>query len=333
MLHDKIASYIDKHDLIDADSTVIVGLSGGADSVALLYFLNTLRPRYNLKLIAAHLDHQWRANSSDDAVFCQSLAEKLGIEFVARTVSDLLLIQKISIRKTSSKEEQGRNLRRAFFEDIAQTYNAKTIALGHHADDQQETFFLRLIRGASVAGLAAMKPKNGLYIRPLLECSKSELIEYLNQRRQSHCEDSTNNDTNYLRNAIRHKVIPAFELSDHRFHGTFKKTLQSLQETDKYLEKIVNEHLAKIAHSSNGTIVLHGEELLKIDAFLHPRILVAWLSNTGVPYTPSTAFFNELMRFIRNSGKKHLINGSWGLKKVGPFITIERFKKNVDEIS
>ena len=330
-LLEKVRSYSENHTLIEPGSKILVGLSGGADSVALLYLLNALAPGYNLSLVAAHFDHQWRENSAADKEFCHALARQLNIEFVAQTASVYLSEKKQSHSPNGSQEELGRTLRRAFFEEYAHFYGAHAIALGHHEDDQQETFFLRLIRGASIAGLAAMKPKNGRYIRPLLSCTKAELIEYLKQQGLTHREDPTNNDTKYLRNAIRHIVIPAFQQSDPRFTTTFRNTLHSVQETDRYLAKVVDELFTKIASTSENTILLHHEEFLKVDEFLHPRILVAWLSQAKVPYTPSTAFFDELTRFIKNSGKKHQLHPSWSLVKKGPYLAIENQTTQIKE--
>ena len=324
-LLDKVVLYSEKYSLIEPGSKILVGLSGGPDSVALLALLSTLASRYDLFLIAAHFDHQWRENSAEDKEFCQTLARKLHIEFVSQTASEHAMKKKEdSYSYNGSQEELGRILRRSFFEECVQLYGAHAIALGHHEDDQQETFFLRMIRGASVAGLAAMKPKNACYIRPLLSCTKAELIEYLNQQGLTYREDPTNNDTKYLRNAIRHNVIPAFQQSDPRFNTTFRNTLHSVQETDIYLAKVVDELFTKIVHTSQEATLLHREEFLKIDEFLHPRILVAWLTLAKVPYTPSTAFFDELTRFMKNSGKKHQPHPSWSLVKKGPYLGIER---------
>ncbi len=163
-----IQAYNEKKGLIHDGARIIIGLSGGPDSVFLLHALAQLRTTRKLFLVAAHLDHEWRTESAQDMQFCKTLAESYAIPFVAKKISQLSL----SYKSNGSKEEYGRKARRFFFESLAQEYNADAIALAHHADDQQETFFIRLMRGATVSGLYGMKPKDGLYIRPLLSIKK-----------------------------------------------------------------------------------------------------------------------------------------------------------------
>ena len=145
--------------LIPNHSTLIIGLSGGPDSVYLLHQLVFLQKEKNLTLIAAHLDHEWRKDSSKDTNFCQQLCTPMPVTFICKKASELGL----SLDYKGSQEEIGRKLRRYFFEQLAQKYKATAIVLGHHADDQIETFFIRLIRGSTIYGLSSMKEKEGLY--------------------------------------------------------------------------------------------------------------------------------------------------------------------------
>src|SRR3990172_2797015 len=127
-------------------------------------------------------------------------------------------------------------MRRFFFESLVKEYNATSIALGHHADDQMETFFMRLIRGAQISGLIGMKPKNKLYIRPLLSISKAEIVNYLDENNISYMIDSTNQSDAFLRNRIRNAAIPTLKQADPRFENQFQRTLGNLQETESFLE-------------------------------------------------------------------------------------------------
>ena len=179
----KVRKFIEKHRIIEPNSTIVVGLSGGPDSVCLLHVLRQLQEEYGLVLIAAHLDHEWRNNSKEDARFCKQYAESLGIHFVEAKASEIVGVRKYN----GSKEELGRRLRRSFFESVMQKNNGHSIALGHHANDQQETFFLRMMRGASIAGLSGMKPKERGYLRPLLGCHKHEILEYSGRTRARVC--------------------------------------------------------------------------------------------------------------------------------------------------
>ncbi len=310
----KILSYINKHALIKPNATIVVGLSGGPDSVCLLHALKKLQPKFNLILIAAHLDHEWRVNSADDVLFCKEFAQSLGIEFTQSKASQIDTQKKYN----GSQEEQGRLLRRAFFKSVADQYKADSIALGHHQDDQQETFLLRLIRGASIAGLAGMKPQDKEYIRPLLGLYKKDIHEYLESNNLTYMHDSTNESDAFLRNALRLKVLPALKLCDRRFDKNFEKTHAHVQETDAFIARLVQKVFEDLAKTKDGEIWIDIQKLLATDPFLHHSLLLTWLCAAQVPFTPSTGFFEEIIRFLKNSGSQHQPEKTWKIvKKVG----------------
>jgi tRNA(Ile)-lysidine synthase len=311
-----VDDFIKEHDLITPKSTVIVGLSGGPDSVCLLSILKKLEYSYGLTIIAAHLDHGWRVQSEQDAVFCKELAGNLGVQFIQSHAERI----KSTKPYNGSKEEQGRILRRQFFESLAIEVNANAIALGHHQNDQQETFFMRMIRGASISGLASMRPKHGLYIRPLLPIHKQEILAYLASENLGYIIDETNDDTSFLRNAIRHQVLPALRSCDSRFDKNFAKSLSHIQEAELFLERLSNEIYSSVSKENGLNIV----EFLSIDSYLQHRVLLTWLCEAQVPFTPSTAFFNEIVRFFRNNGNKHHLAPSWNIVKNGAFAEITK---------
>ncbi len=314
-----ITAHIDKHNLLKPHTTVVVGLSGGPDSVCLLHILFTLKDQYHLKLIAAHLDHEWRKESHEDALFCADFAEQLGIPFVSTKASSITL-EKVP---QGSQEELGRMLRRCFLESVAQEYGAQAIALGHHYDDQQETFFIRFIRGASIAGLASMRPKAGMYIRPLLSVTKAQILEYLKEHNLAYKEDYTNMLESYLRNRIRHILLPALRQCDKRFDTTFLSTLKNIQETDDFLENCAQKAFDTMAHMREGRLWLDKEKFFSFDPFLYPRILVLWLCRANVPFTPTNPFFNEIIRFLHRPGPgSHRMHPTWSLVKDKQFISI-----------
>ena len=207
--------------LLTPNTTIIVGFSGGPDSVCLLHLLSLLQEKMNLKLIAAHLDHSWRKESQDDALWCQQFCQKLGIEYASTTSTKLNFEPKYN----GSKEDLGRKLRRHFFEYLAAKYNAQTIALAHHADDQIETFFIRLLRGSSIPGLSGMSMQDGLYFRPLLQFTKSDILMYLKKNKLNYLLDSTNSQKNFLSNRIRLDLLPILSTIDSRWQTTIPNTV------------------------------------------------------------------------------------------------------------
>jgi tRNA(Ile)-lysidine synthase len=191
---------------IGADSSILLGLSGGADSVALLDVLLELRSELGFTLAAAHLNHQIRAAEAErDEAFVRELCRRLDVSLIVQRADGLDLA-------AGNLEERARDARHAFLERAAYTCGANYIALAHHADDQAETVLMRLLRGAGVAGLAAMAERGpGRIIRPMLAVPRGEILNYVGERRLEFVEDSSNASLSILRNRIRHELLPMLE--------------------------------------------------------------------------------------------------------------------------
>lgn len=304
----KINFFCSKHHLLPQDSIIIVGLSGGPDSVFLLHFLQSICFQNNLTLIAAHLDHGWRSESGQDLLFCKKMSESFDIPFVSMHLQDLPEYKKYN----GSAEEFARNKRRQFFELIRTQYNANYIALAHHANDQQETFFIRLLRGSSLTGIVGMQPKNGYYIRPLLCTLKKDIIDYLDTHTIPYLKDSTNTSDNFLRNRIRNHAIPALQKCDSRFDTNFERTLALLQETEQFIDSLSHKAFETISIVESGHRLLNIEKLCTLDPVLCNRVLILWLISYNVPFTPSSSFFEEMIRFLGQKGNRsHQLHPLW----------------------
>jgi tRNA(Ile)-lysidine synthase len=311
-IHKKIEHFITKHTLIERDQKIIIGLSGGPDSVFLLYALVSLQKKYNLTLIAAHLNHEWRLESNHEEQSCRELAEQLDIPFVSAKLSEL----SSDICYNGSKEEYARNMRRYFFEKVLQEHSAHRIALGHHAQDQQETFFIRLIRGTSLAGLTAINPQHDYYIRPLLETNKHDILNWLNEHNIAYALDASNDSQQYLRNRIRSAVLPALRECDSRFEVNFLTTLDRLKTTELFLERLTTEAFAKISSIENKVRIINIPLMLDTDKALHQRIIIHWLITENVPFPPTQAFLDEIIRFLESpQGGVHAIHAQWSIVK------------------
>jgi len=287
--------------------TIVIGLSGGPDSVALLHLLNVYQKDFNYTLIAAHLDHQWRANSGQDALFCENLCSELGIKLVTGKGNDFKLEQPYN----GSQEELGRNLRRAFLEQVVQNYHAKYIMLAHHLDDQIETFLIRLIRGTSLSGLGCMQEHNEPYLRPLLNFTKDQILNYLTQHNLNYVIDQTNDSPVYLRNRIR-KLVPELENIDPRFKNNFASSLTKIQEANSFINKLVLEKLNQININHNLELNL----FKSLDFFLQKEILLHWLYAHQVKFAISESLIDEILRFLLSPrGGKHQINPDFAISK------------------
>lgn len=288
---------------------IIVGLSGGPDSVALLHLLAHYQNLFKYQLIAAHLDHEWRQNSHQDVLFCKNLCEKLNIELVCKKASELPDFK--TIQTNGSKEALGRNLRRALFKEIINNFQASYIALGHHLDDQIETFFIRLIRGSALCGLGCMQTKNGLYIRPLLNISKSQILEYLNQHNLDYVIDSTNESDLFLRNKIR-KLLPEIHELDARFKPNLVKTISKIQQTNHFIINLAQTELNKMIINHQLDLKLFN----KLDPFLQNEVLLQWLYQNQVKFTQTGNFIAEILRFFKTPhGGTHQTSLTWQITK------------------
>lgn len=219
---------------------VIVALSGGADSVCLFDVLYELKSYLGVELAAAHFNHKLRGDSSDrDELFAKKLAEDKGVQFFVGR-GDVL---KKAKRGGISIEMAGRTLRYEFFEKLAKKLKTNKVgtvkvALGHNANDQAETVLMRLLRGAGPRGLAGIPPTRGIFIRPLIEIPRGEIIGYLKAKKLSWVEDETNFSDDYLRNKIRHEVMRELEKNfNPNLVQTIVRTANACRDMVEFLEE------------------------------------------------------------------------------------------------
>lgn len=304
----KLDTCIKENTLLSAKSTIIVGLSGGPDSVFLLHLLKGYQKAYDLSLIAAHLDHEWRPESQDDAAFCLELAQSLKIPCIVEKLSNV----SVPLNYNGSQEAWARSARQHFFSLLQKKYAADCIALGHHADDQLENFFIRLIRGTTLAGLGGMKIKNGPYIRPLLLIKKTEILTYLNANALAYRLDLSNHSDAFLRNRLRNQVIPALKKCDERLEKNFLRTIASLQETDSFITNYSKKLYETISNKQENGRSLPRKAFLDIEPFLQNHLITHWLIDHKLPFLLQQSFIEEIKKFFHSQhAKKHTLHTRW----------------------
>lgn len=297
--------------IIPHNSKLIIGLSGGPDSVFLLHQLAQLQKELRLELIAAHLNHGWRQEAARDEQFCRELAAQHNIPFIAAHASEFP-----EIKENGSQEALGRNLRRAFFKKISQEHGNALVALAHHQDDQIETFFIRLCRGAGLQGLRGMKPHDGIYIRPLLNMTKAEILEYLHTNNIPYCIDHTNEHDTYLRNRIRKYALPALRSCDERIETSLMRTMGHFAQLDDFVQQQVAATFTALTETRDGKSWLSLEKFFALHPFMQQQILLHWLCLEKVPFTPSQGLFEEIMRFLKQPDNgKHALYQKWCMIK------------------
>jgi len=207
-LHQEIRRTIRRHGLCPQGSRLLVGVSGGSDSVALTLLLQELSEQDGFSVVSlAHLNHRLRCTAPRDEQFCRDLARRVGLPIVVESID----VGAYAQTQRLSVEDAARRLRYDFLHRAAESLAADRIAVGHTRDDQAETFLLKLIRGAGLTGLAGIYPRRDAVIRPLIEVGRTDLRQYLESRGQSWVEDETNDDLENPRNRIRHKMLPEMD--------------------------------------------------------------------------------------------------------------------------
>lgn len=230
----RVADYAHRHQLLQEGDRIVVAVSGGSDSLALLHLLDAIP--INLHLTAAYIDHCLRPQETPtERRLIGEYCDRLSIPFVTVSVD----VPRLLTEKNRSPEEAARLLRYQALEDLRRQHQASLIAVGHTADDQVEEFFLRLLRGAGRKGFSGMSPRHGTIIRPLLEECKATLIEYLEKRQLSWCTDSSNSGRRFLRNRIRLELLPYLERDfSPGLRGTIRRTMALFSAEDELLASL-----------------------------------------------------------------------------------------------
>jgi tRNA(Ile)-lysidine synthase len=254
MLSSAVLHTLERYNMIRSGEGVLVGLSGGADSVALAFVLLELKERLGIALFLAHLNHGLRADADEDERFCRSLAERLGLPFASDRVD---VAGQARLHKRSI-EDEGRSARYRFLETQARRFGAGKIAVGHTLDDQAETFLLRVLRGSGGRGLGAIHPvRNGEIIRPLIDSRRAEIEAYLGARGIRFLEDASNADPRFTRNRIRHQEIPRLTSAyNPRLSETLARSASLLRDEEEWMEAETRAAFGALAEVSENEVHL-----------------------------------------------------------------------------
>lgn len=217
----RVQNTLHKTRLLPPGSRILIAVSGGPDSMALLSILSQLQKKYAWQLAIAHVNYGLRGKESDqDMALVQKTAETLGIP--------LYNLKKRSLPKKS--EEALRDIRYDFFKTLAEKHDFDLVALAHHQDDQAETVLMHLIRGSGSRGLEGMRPQRDIYIRPLLTFSKQEILNFVKEAKIPYRLDQSNTENIYFRNRVRNELLPLLETYNPKIKRTLATTAQTLQQ-------------------------------------------------------------------------------------------------------
>ena len=265
-----VSRYIRHHSLIAPGDRVLVAVSGGGDSLALLDLLHQLAAEWPLELVVAHLDHGMRPDSAADAGFVATCAARLGLPLV----TDRIDVPARAEKERGGLEAVARSARRTFLQRVAREQGCRVIALGQHRDDQAETVLERLMRGSTVAGLAAMRPRSGLFVRPLLASSRQQLRDHLQRRGWSWRDDPSNADPAFTRNRIRHQLVPLMAGFNPRISERLAVLADRCGVEEDYWEEQLAAHEAQLANAlGDGGLQLSIAALAPLHPALRDRLL------------------------------------------------------------
>jgi len=311
MIIDKVKGTVKKYSMMNPGDRVIVAVSGGPDSVCLLSVLRELAEDLDLTLHIAHLDHMFRGKeSADEALFVGQLAKTLGIPATIEKVD----VPAYCLERGLSPQEGAREVRYDFLQRVAGTVTASRIATGHTADDQAETFVMRLMRGAGVSGLSAIPPVRDNIIRPLIEITREEVLAYLRATGLSFVTDPSNTKSLYTRNKIRLEIIPVLKSFNPRIVETLAAEAALLRDEDAAIDLHCAELADSILEQQNNDLTIKKNEFSSLPIAFRRRLLKKALDLAGVESSGlSRVQIDEALAFMAGAPTGRTMNLLHGL--------------------
>ena len=309
-MEQKVLDTIKKYNLIEDGDRVVVGVSGGPDSISLLDILNKFKKNkiLNFEIVVAHVNHQIREEANDDEEYVRDYCEKNKIIFYAKRID----VIKYANNNKMGLEEAGRNLRYEFFDEILQKENANKIAIAHNKNDKAETIIMNILRGSGISGLKGIEPiRNNKYIRPIIECERLEIEKYAKENKLNPRIDKTNYENDCTRNKIRNIVLPYIR---EQFNPNIVETMNRLSnlanETDEYIQKQVIETFKEIKiEEKPKNIVLDLKKFNSKDILIRKRLLIYTISKVlgNLQNIEMVNIEDVIKMFEKNIGNKYLM--------------------------
>ena len=262
---------VNDYNMIQQGDHIIVGISGGADSVSLLIYLHSIINTLDLTITAVHINHGIRGDEAlRDEIYVKKLCDNLNIECIIFKKD----IRAIAKDKKISEELAGRQERYNAFNEVCKSLCADKIAVAHTKNDSAETVLMKLTRGCSLNGLRGISPTNGNVIRPLINTSRQDIETYLEQKKLEYMTDSTNNENIYTRNIVRNSVIPLLEQINPGFINTVCSNSQNIVCDDDFIEECASKHYDDCVSLVDGVVAVDLSKLSALHLALKKRILI-----------------------------------------------------------
>lgn len=274
-MKNRVLNTIKKYNLIQNGDVIVLGVSGGPDSISMLYILNEIRKEkiIDFEIIVAHINHMIREEADDDEKFVLDFCKKIGVQAFFKKID----VQKQAMYRKTGTEEEGRRVRYEFFEEIAQKVNANKIGIAHNKNDKVETMILNLLRGSGVSGLKGIEPiRDNKFIRPLIECERFEIEKYCEEKGLEPKIDKTNFENIYNRNKVRNIILPYIKKE---FNPNIIETMNRLSELVSDENRYINEMTEKeynkmVIQTSENEIILDLKKFNNQDKVIKSRLIL-----------------------------------------------------------
>lgn len=308
MLEEKVLKTIKKFEQIQSGDTVIIGVSGGPDSICLLNILKNLQNQLGIKIVVAHINHKIREEADEETRYVEEFCKKIDVPCFVK-YADII---KMAKENKCGTEEIGRAVRYEFFEEVLTKVNGNKIATAHNANDNAETVLMNIMRGSGLSGLKGIdRIRDNKFIRPIIECSRDEIEEYCREHKLDPRYDKTNEENTYTRNKIRNLLIPYIQ---ENFNPNIIETLNRMSEI-LYADDIYFENNVKTAYENlleekdENQIVLNLKKFNDYEKVIKSRIILYTINNLrGTAKDIEKIHIEDIIKLCSNNiGNKFLI--------------------------
>lgn len=310
MIADRLKETVKKYSMLNPGDRIVVAVSGGPDSVCLLHLLHALSDELGTSLHIAHLDHMFRGKeSADEALFVADMARNLNIPATVERIDVPAFCRESGL----SSQAGAREARYGFLQRVAGGTGSSRIATGHTADDQAETFLMRLLRGAGVSGLSAIPPVRENIIRPLIEVTREEVLAYLAANDLQFKTDLSNSKPLYTRNRIRLEVLPVLKRFNPRIVETLAAEAALLRDENEAIDSHLSACAARIMSRDDENVTINREEFMLLPLAFRRRLLITFVDLAGASSSGLSAVqINEALLFMTAARTGRTMNLSQG---------------------
>ena len=312
-MQEKLEAFVSENNLFCKNDRILIALSGGVDSVVLAHLM--LKANYDIAL--AHCNFHLREEESNrDEAFVRSWAEKNGVTLFVKEFDTFSYMKENKL----SLEMAARDLRYQWFDSLLKEYGFSYLATAHHLDDSIETFFINLLRGTGIAGLHGIQAKNDKIVRPLLFATREEILSYAKQNSISYVEDSTNSETKFTRNKIRHNLFPILRELNPNFEFALKKDIEHLRDTEFVFRREIEKVKQEIIEKEKDVFKIKIErlqELTPLNIYLYEILSEYGFNETNI---------NDILLCLNENSGKQFFSKTHRLLKDRQYIFIDKIK-------